>query len=362
MSFASIPEVASRKNRASRITGLDGLRAFAVLLVLWSHTTTIDLYIGGYQGVLLFFVISGFLITGILLDSRSDVERQETSIRHALQTFYVRRSLRIFPLYYAVLALFLLGSDSVRRAFGWHVTYLSNWYFAKTGVFDRWTAHLWSLAVEEQFYLFWPWFVLLLPKSTLRWTIMGMIVMGPVSRILLGYAGATELALWITTPTALDALGLGCFLAWFSRKSELVHRLALWALIAGLLLLGAHHAMENTGAPRYIVFSVKPLAWALIWMWLVSRVAAGKGGPVLSLLRSRALIYIGTISYGIYLFHMPVMHAVRALQSRLLMWNLWDHSALRFVVVSLITVLLAELSWRCLEQPINRLKNRFPYT
>ena len=117
--------------------------------------------------------------------------------------------------------------------------------------------------------------------------------------------------------------------------------------------------MQRARLPSYVVFSVKPLAWALIWTWLVNRVASGKGGRVL---RSRLLIYIGTISYGIYLFHMPVIHAAGTLQSRFGIGYLSHNSAVHFLSISLITILIAASSWRYFGQPINSLKSRFPYT
>ncbi len=307
-------------------------------------------------------MISGFLITGILLDSRSAVEREETSAKRALHAFYVRRFLRIFPLYYAVLVLLFLGSERGSPCVSLARDVPVELVLRKDRCVRRFGCTPLVAGGGGAVLPVWPWFVLLLPKSTLPWTITGMIATGPVSRMLFGYAGATDLALWIATPTALDALGLGCFLAWFSRKSKSVNRVARWALIAGLVLLGAHHGMDKAGVPGYVVFSLKPLAWALVWMWLVNCIAVGKGGPVLRLLRSRVLIYIGTISYGIYLFHLPVIHALGTLQSRLGMGNLRHHSVLHFVIMSLITILLAALSWRYFERPINSLKNRFPYT
>lgn len=137
----------------SRATEIDFLRAYAVLAVIATHSSrVVTVGITGYHGVLLFFVISGFLITGILLDARAT----NGPTRGILTAFYARRFLRIFPIYYAVLFVaFVLGFQNVRAEIGWLLTYLSNWYFASRG-FTGPASHLWSLAVEEQFYLFWP--------------------------------------------------------------------------------------------------------------------------------------------------------------------------------------------------------------
>jgi peptidoglycan/LPS O-acetylase OafA/YrhL len=190
-----------------RLPELDSLRAFAVLAVVWSHSSNINIGISGFQGVLLFFVISGFLITGILLNARA----AEASPWSVLYAFYARRFLRIFPIYYAVLFVALaVGFPSVRDAIGWHLAYLSNWYFAYQG-FDK-VSHLWSLAVEEQFYLVWPWLVLLVPSAALPWIIGATILVGPISRLAIGLASGNDVAAWVTTPTVLARIshGLGC--------------------------------------------------------------------------------------------------------------------------------------------------------
>lgn len=143
---------------------LDGLRAFAVGLVIYSHWMP-----GHYQfklpwgsaGVQLFFVLSGFLITGILLRCRTSVARLS-----ALRAFYVRRILRIFPLFYCVLLLaYVLNIEPVRETVFWHLPYLSNFYFFSIGRWDGDISHFWSLAVEEQFYLFWPAIVMFVPDA-----------------------------------------------------------------------------------------------------------------------------------------------------------------------------------------------------
>ena len=203
-----------------RLTELDGLRALAVLLVIWDHTTRIDLGIGGYHGVLLFFVISGFLITGILLGVRGKAAGVKI-----LRAFVIRRFLRIFPSYYLVfLFAFLLGIEGARTSTGWHLAYLSNWYFIFKGGFGGPLSHLWSLSVEEQFYLLWPWFALFLPSRFLGWAIVVMLLSGPFSRLLITAASVNDPAVYIATPAVLDALGLGCLLAYVSSRARLARR------------------------------------------------------------------------------------------------------------------------------------------
>ncbi len=157
---------------------LDGLRALSVAAVAWSHWRAYWFRESSVPwaefGVETFFVISGFLITGILLDNRS-----ESSKPFVLRQFYARRFLRIFPLFYATLVIgFVLRADSLRQTLFWHAGYLSNIYFYLWGWCGQ-LSHFWSLAVEEQFYLFWPLLMIFLPKRFLLPAILAGIGFAP---------------------------------------------------------------------------------------------------------------------------------------------------------------------------------------
>jgi peptidoglycan/LPS O-acetylase OafA/YrhL len=348
-----------------RFVELDALRAFAVLLVIWVHSTNIDIGLTGYHGVLLFFVISGFLITGILLDARAAATQSSNSYLAVLRAFYVRRFLRIFPIYYAVLFLAVaVGAARVRAALGWHLAYLSNWYFCYRGELDLSHAgHLWSLAVEEQFYLLWPWFAILLPAAALPWAIGVMILTGPVSRFAAVTAGFNDIAVWYTTPTVLDALGLGCLLAYLWRHTKCVDRVVRWALLCGVLGVGLQLAITRLKVPGPFIAAINTLGWPVICMWLVHRAAWGINGVVGRVLRSRPLVYLGTISYGVYLIHFFVMSFASRVEHRLgIQLPMPNQRGLQqFFSVSLVSIGAAALSWRFFERPINSLKNLFPY-
>src|SRR5687768_1429660 len=155
---------------------LDALRALAVSMVIFSHWPgyhhdmwSDDLFwFNGEIGVKLFFVISGFLITGILLDERIKADQNDLGKASLLKTFYIRRFLRIFPLYYATLFVaFVLGHPDVVASWKWQVTYLSNFFYAMRGEYLGEVSHFWSLAVEEQFYFVWPLIILFVPKKWL---------------------------------------------------------------------------------------------------------------------------------------------------------------------------------------------------
>ena len=346
-----------------RLSEIDFLRAYAVIAVVSAHSSTVvHIGITGYEGVLLFFVISGFLITGILLDART----RNASRWKALRAFYVRRFLRIFPIYYAVIFItFAFGFQDMQEALGWHLAYLSNWYLAYQG-FGEYTAHLWSLSVEEQFYLIWPWIILFCPSTLIPWMIVTTILIGPASRLVISSGaivspGVNGLAAWITTPTVLDALGLGGLLAYLSRKTELADQAARWALVIGVLLIVLEKAKDWLGLPPQVEPAISTLGWRLLCVWLVHRSACGVGGRLGQLIRAKPLIYIGTISYAIYLFHPFLSAPIDRLEYRFnIGWLALDHPG-RFVITTLISIALAALSWQFFESRINSLRDCFPY-
>jgi peptidoglycan/LPS O-acetylase OafA/YrhL len=165
---------------------LDGLRCLAVLIVIWSHwspkyTSLFGIHLGFY-GVQMFFVLSGFLITGILFDAAGDDPSRNIG-GFVLRQFYIRRFLRIFPLYYAVLVMVvLINVDTFRTTWPWHAAYLSNVHFWMVGSRGDFGGHLWSLSVEEQFYLFWPILMVFSSNKTRLAIICSAIVAAPIYR------------------------------------------------------------------------------------------------------------------------------------------------------------------------------------
>ena len=202
----------------NRLPALDGLRGIAVLLVLAFHCRyffppwmeksarpTLDVL--GWSGVDLFFVLSGYLITGILLDTKDSSSY--------FRTFYARRSLRIFPLYFSFVAAVLLLAQWRVHGF-WYLTYLSNWQPGH-GVNDGYLSHLWSLAIEEQFYLIWPAVVWFVPPGRLKWICIALAVTAAGLR---PFAGSQDQAAYRLTPCRMDSLALGAFVAIGMRHFE----------------------------------------------------------------------------------------------------------------------------------------------
>ena len=340
---------------------LDGLRAIAVAAVAWSHwEPDYQFGIPFGAGVHLFFVLSGFLITTILLDIRSAADR-----RAALGSFYIRRALRIFPAFYVTLLLAWLGDvPLVRESLAWHLAYLSNaWIF----VGDRWPgsiSHFWSLAVEEQFYLAWPWLIVFAPRRWLLPAILGSVAAAPAFRWMLAADGQRESMLAILTPGCLDSLGMGALLAvgWSAglKPGPTLHianggpgfsRAAIAALVGLIALLIA----EATGSALPLpLVAIKQTLQAVVFAWIVMRAAEGFDGTLGRFLSAGPTVYLGQISYGLYLAH--------GLAGELLATFGISSASLpepfRLLTLAGVTFIAASLSWHVMERPINALKDR----
>jgi len=348
---------------------LDGLRAMAVLAVLWTHYLPEEywlfgIYWGGY-GVRLFFVLSGFLITGILLKSRQYVIQGKQCSLFALRQFYIRRFLRIFPIYYVILALaVLMAMPQVREAIVWHVSYLSNVFFALQGRFYGSAGHLWSLAVEEQFYLLWPWFILFLPRRWLLPTIIIFIGVAPLFRCISTVVGVNPVAIWVLTPGACDALCLGALLAYLhSHEDELLiskEKVLCCFLVTGLFITIVLPILPYLNAQNLVVSALADTGRGLIFACLVAAAAHGFKSFVGKMLESKPIVYLGKISYGIYLIHAFMPEIV---------YRIFDYFGLSSDKLPLTvaffstvaTIIVATITWHVLEKPINDLKRFFQY-
>jgi len=345
--YQSAPELkpASWMN-PRRLPQLDSLRAFAVIAVLVHHFVPVEKIIPegfltlGLLGVRFFFTLSGFLITGILLRGQT------------IKTFYIRRALRIFPAYYlCLLVVFALDIAGVRQYFWWHVTYLSNVLFAFRPGIPSSTGHFWSLAVEEQFYLVWPWLVLKTPARHAWKLPIAAIIFTLVFKTVVAFAFDGHLAGGLLVFGCLDSLGLGALLACFSHDERLKphrDRFMRASLVLGTLIVMGQTGLYIWGRGTRIFYSTAFLGVSLIFVWLVGKAADGK----LSLIESRPLIYTGKISYGLYLWH----NFMPALTVWLMGYDpgIWVRAALGVA----LTFAVAATSWKLFESPLNTLKDR----
>jgi peptidoglycan/LPS O-acetylase OafA/YrhL len=359
---------------------LDGLRAVAVAAVAWSHWER-DLQFGipFGAGVHLFYVLSGFLITGILLGLRGEsfghpikgcppkrVEEgaTKTDLTRVLSAFYARRTLRIVPAFYLTLAIALLaGLPTVRDSVWWHAGYLSNvWIFTRA----QWpgnVSHFWSLAVEEQFYLVWPCFILFAPSRWLGPGIAAAIAISPLFRAAVVSAGYREALQALLMPGCLDSLGMGALLAWVAatkpnRYASFTRTLLHVGVPGWLALL----LVRNTGADvPVLIAALEQVLQACVFGWLVASAAGGFRGWLGRVLESTPAVYVGRISYGVYLAHGFAGAIVAGLLSVVGLNGVVLPEPLRFIALTSVTLASAALSWRFIEAPVLVLKSRLPY-
>lgn len=365
---------------------LDGLRALAVFAVVWSHW--MPEYSGGlpwgHFGVQLFFVLSGFLITGILLREKPNPGDSRVPV---LKQFFIRRALRIIPAYSTILAIaWLMDFNDTRATILWHATYTTSIYLWLTKAFSP-LSHFWSLSVEEQFYLIWPWVVLWSSPQMLLRIVITMMIATPVFQIVMQWLGPeirpTALELlhlpqissslpWLSSeteptvlmPAAADALGAGALvgLAEYCQDwKQTFRRVQMLVCLPVFWILQSDSCFRGVGLPGSAE-SIRETAMVVTFSLIVSQASAGYRGPVGWLLSRPLLIGIGRISYGIYLIHNLTPHLVRGFFD----WCSVGaegldglHPGWRFILLWFTTLLLAMLSWVIVERPCLQLKDRW---
>jgi peptidoglycan/LPS O-acetylase OafA/YrhL len=304
------------------LPGLDGVRGVAILLVMAIHfvgdstpeTALQRLVVKaasyGLLGVDLFFVLSGFLITGLLVDAKGKP--------HYFRNFYARRTLRIFPLYYLVLALLFVALpfvwplspalEEARAHQAWLWTYTANFYIAARASWAlTYVSHFWSLAIEEHFYLLWPFIVFTFRRQTLERICAAVIGGGLLLRIGLALGGVSELSISVLTPCRIDTLCVGALLALLCRREgwadELVRRSGRAALALGgvTIALSAWCAVAKTGLP--VLHQIRGSLYALFFGALVLISIEPRPSLLARALRGRALRFFGKYSYGLYVYH-----------------------------------------------------------
>ena len=301
-------------------------------------------YHPGSFGVRLFFVLSGFLITGILVAARAEAEHVGYPRSLVWRAFLYRRALRILPLAYVGLGVaWLLGAPAMRALPWWYLGYLSNalpvlHYPDRSGV-----GHFWSLAVEEHFYIVWPIVMLFVPTRLWRPLLLVLVVLACPIRILTANIWDPTVA-YESTWSRYDALALGGLLAIANPSMLLMLMIALGVLLASL----------STVEGSALWMGVHESALVCLTGVIVLAVARGWASRWLS---ARPLVYVGMISYGIYVWHPMVSGLLRTI-------GLPVPAApgpLLLVVVASLSVGLATLSWYAFERPLNSLKREYPY-
>jgi peptidoglycan/LPS O-acetylase OafA/YrhL len=376
MSTASASDTHSA-NDVKRVPELDGFRALAVSMVFiahicygsrlppdaldWMPSFSRALISHGWLGVDLFFILSGFLISGILMDSKESA--------HYFRNFYARRTLRIIPLYLACIVVMWLSYDGFSSYFRLSLLFLANFSYYFRIAEPHGPGVLWSLAVEEHFYLMWPLFVYLLNRRQLLVLALSIVIGAPILRGLCTLWGMDpELEIYMYSFFRFDGLALGAILAILVRSSIYSRNRAL--LISGGLA-AASLLLTIIGTP-YGIMEGKSVASSalrytqaeLVFAALLTFALAYRGTPVTAVLRAKAVRFISDRSYCIYLIHLCLvdlylwtMHRLRTDDVAVL--GAARAVMLRFTLIAVVTIVISSLTKKYLEDPFLRLKRLF---
>lgn len=377
----SLAERTAATDQLKHFPELDGARGLAIGLVLVLHFLSgprgvLQRLAGaGWIGVDLFFVLSGFLITRILLSALGST--------NYFRNFYARRALRIWPLYYTVLAFAFLGTKVLPSHFQidpsplpFYLTFTQN--LVRSLGFGPWAVSVtWSLAIEEQFYLVWPLCVRFMNASKLFRVLIALLIFAPTARFVALLSGELPVIIYTTTWFRVDALAAGALTA-ISLRSALrptIERLSLPVMAVALLGAGglcvAHYNQtwlmlerERVAFSDAVGFSLVFSLLAIGFSALVVQAVSAQPGLLRQALRSRPLRFMGKISFGLYLFNGIVVPLAQEL------FKPWLHSVTKLSgkqltgLVALAGLLgtfgLATISWHVLESPILRLRRLFP--
>jgi len=327
------------EGKEERFRALDGVRGIAILLVLAGHTAALPTAVHGVQ---LFFVLSGFLITRILLRGGQEIANGRLATQVFVK-FYIRRALRIMPAYYAVLfGGAVLDLPFFRTYMPWHALYGSNILMWGIGSLLGPVSHFWSLAVEEQFYVVWPFLVLVVARKKAVWLCVSAILIGCVASYALFDAEKFSALLPITEPCIF--LGTGSLIAAISRNVGL-QRLERICRIPALL---GTAALAPIVIPISVAITATPIMLSALYGWFV--VAAASGHPLLAALTWPPLRYVGMISYGLYLYHFPILLAIKS--------NWPNNQWAEVIGTNAASFALAALSLRYFEIPIRQCSAR----
>lgn len=349
------------------------LRAFAVLIVLVQHwgpwkfsspffTSILHTFLpDGLFGVDLFFVLSGYLITRILINAK--FEENSSSNAQIIKAFYMRRLLRIFPIYYLfVLVLVIFNVAYIRENLFYFFTYTSNFLALRNGGVDN-MDHTWSLAVEEQFYLIWPLVILYVPKKHLLKIIILFFSIGILSSYL--FYSLFGKVFYTITSTCFIAFALGSLLAYIQIMPEHYKKFTLFLKISLLICIPIFF-LNQLGSPILLFRLVN----SIISLGLIVYVVNMRYNKITAfVLRNSFLMYIGKISYGIYLYHyyIPTFYTkILAKANELFHLNkstvdILRYPPLRYIISLAFLLALSHLSFHYFESVFTKLKSRFNY-
>lgn len=350
---------------SGRAVQLDGLRAIAMMAIAWDHWTH-DVWpkVLPYEIFLfLFLVLTGYLITGSLLRERDRGEMRGGRWRfESLKNYQIRRGLRILAPYYAALAFaWVVRAPDVWPSLAWYVFHLSNIHMAVDGIWPAGTAHFWSLAMQQQFYLIWPFVIWFLPRKWLAPAILLVIAIAPISRfyepLVYPYIVWPDKMLW----AAFDYFGMGALFALAIHRGMPLQSRAL--KIAGIIAFVFYLYLfigYPYGWPTFYLRSLQQTFLSITLCALIAAASTGFTGWRKAVLEHRFFQRVGMLSYGVYLYH-----NLAPLATGKILPFLWNGSfdrgpalLLKIAAYAGVTWLLTLASWRWIERPLQEVRSR----
>jgi len=341
---------------------LDGVRGMAALMVMFFHffqsqngqtwfmVWARKICLFGQTGVSLFFVLSGFLITRILIGQKDSPGY--------FKNFYIRRALRIFPLYYLFLILYYfvqpVWEGQSIPPFSHQVYY---WFYLQNlAMTFHWNAigpfHFWSLAVEEHFYLFWPFLIYFLNKDQVKWGILGIIVLATICRIGMTFY---HYQVFYFSITQMDELALGGFLSILEQRGKLIEKFAsrfgylFLALLLPTILIWIGTSGKSLAFIQVLKINLISLVYFSFLAWVI---CTKESNRIKEFMKARILTYTGKISYGLYVFHPLCFHVIQTYMKL-------DSLILQFLASFLFAYSLSSLSFYTWESYFIRKKKYF---
>lgn len=356
----NLPEL-TKSNHNEYHQQIDSFRFFAVLLVLISHWLSdysiVKSFHFGSLGVSTFFIISGFLISNQLYQYKDGIDLKLKTFKHSIYIFFMRRSLRIFPLYFTVIILATwLNKGLIRDAFLWNMTYTSNYYILQLTRWPGNLSHLWSLSVEEHFYLIWPFVVLLLKRKLVPLIIVCIAFYSFYFR----YTHSLDyLNCYVNTISNLELFMSGALLAYMYRyfptvfsiifHSSLLRNSSLLLFTIMLVIIYFNHSKVE-----FITIYFKTVL-GIVFTFNLGFLITGYKGILKKILENKFLIHLGKLSYCIYLVHNFVPGILLPIE------NSGLHDFTKFGIYLITTLVGSELIYRYFENPIRKLNRRFVY-
>ncbi|MDD5200793.1 MAG: acyltransferase [Terrimicrobiaceae bacterium] len=355
---AVVPEPIVPRKKGGYQPQLDGLRGIAILSVLLHHfeVRLPGLFDWGPIGVRIFFLLSGYLITQSLWRLQAEAREAGGGYWSGLISFHTRRMARLMPVLYTMIGVAcLMGLPEFRNAFEWHIAFLSNFYALNVGKWPDAASHLWSLSVQEQFYLVWPFVLLLTPRRVLPYLLAALFAEAFVFRAWVIGSGASDFYRWVMLPGVFDSFALGALIACWKKSGPSLAITRGWLGAAiGVAALGCYILARIVrfgpfGGPWVAVIETLE---NIFLGWLLLRTAAGWRGMLGRLFENPVLVYFGRISYGLYVFHVLVHVALTPWLAHHSL-GIADHVLLRSAILLAVSVGVASLSYYYVEAPLS---------